>query len=64
MDDLLDLAVWYASTRVISFVTVSGGWTNFYQLISEAGQPSVPPTVEGKSQLYFVESTNIESKIV
>jgi len=46
LDDLLDLAVWYASTRVISFVTVSGGWTNFYQLISEAGQPSVPPPVE------------------
>jgi len=52
LDDLLDLAVWYASTRVISFVTVSGGWGAFYQLIAQSADstpPQPPPPVPMES---------------
>lgn len=35
IDDLLDLAAWYASTRVISLVNENGGWRNFKDIITQ-----------------------------
>ena len=40
IDDLLDLAAWYGSTRISPFVTSQGGWRCFRKMIKIQPEPS------------------------
>jgi len=40
IDDLLDLAAWYASSRVTVLVNENGGWRNFKNIISTGMESS------------------------